>query len=329
MPGRRSRDQIYRRLDVAIEELRQGMGGLPAPADAQAIWTDIWYHEAHNSTALEGNTLVLNQVEVLLREGRAVGDKELREYMEVKGYADAALWVYGQAMDPGTWTDGSLLTLAEVREVHRMALGPVWDVAPHASATGREAPGNLREHDIAPFPGGMTPPPWPDVPAEIRDWLREVGRLRGVDRPIVGLAGVHNAFERIHPFLDGNGRTGRLLLNLLLVRLGYPPAIVYLRDRARYLRALQTADRGDAGPLAELFARSVLDNLYRFVVPAVAGPEGLVPLKAVVDGNLTEGALRVAANRGRLRAQKDANGQWRTTPAWVKEYKATRHRREP
>jgi len=328
VPGRPSRDQIYRRLDEAIEELRQSMGGLPAPAAAQSIWTDIWYREAHNSTALEGNTLVLKQVEVLLREGRAVGDKELREYMEVKGYANAALWVYGQAMEPGAWTDGSLLTLTEVRQVHRMALGPVWDVAPHPNATGRETPGNMREHDIAPFPAGMTPPAWPDVPAAMRDWLREVGRLCGVARPIVGLAAVHNAFERIHPFLDGNGRTGRLLLNLVLVRLGYPPAIVYLRDRARYLRALQTADRGDPGPLAELLARSVLDNLYRFVVPAVAGPDGLVPLKALVDGDLTEGALRVAANRGRLRAQKDADGQWRTTPAWVKEYKATRHRRE-
>ncbi len=83
MPGRPSRDQIYRRLDEAIEELRQGMGGLPAPAEAQGIWTDIWYREAHNSTALEGNTLLLRQVEVLLREGRAVGDKELKEYMEV------------------------------------------------------------------------------------------------------------------------------------------------------------------------------------------------------------------------------------------------------
>ncbi|MEO7118940.1 MAG: Fic family protein, partial [Candidatus Limnocylindrales bacterium] len=242
MPGRPSRDQIYRRLDLAIEELRQGMGGLPTPADARGIWTGIWYSEAHNSTALEGNTLLLKQVEVLLREGRAVGDKELKEYMEVKGYADAALWVYGQAMEPGAWTDGSLLTLTEVREVHRMALGPVWDVAPHPNASVRETPGNMREHDIAPFPGEMTPPAWPDVPAAMRDWLREVGRLRGVARPIVGLAAANNAFERIHPFLDGNGRTGRLLVNLVLVRLGYPPAIVYLRERARYLRALRTAD---------------------------------------------------------------------------------------
>lgn len=62
------------------------------------------------------------------------------------------------------------------------------------------------------------------------------------------------------------------------MRLGYAPAIIYKRDRDRYLRALRVADQGDVGPLAEMVARAVIDNLYRFVVPAVAGPHRLVPL---------------------------------------------------
>ena len=78
---------MYRRLDAQIAELRERMGGLPDPADAAGIWRDIWYEEAHHSTAIEGNTLVLKQVAQLLREGRAVGNKELREYLEVQGYA--------------------------------------------------------------------------------------------------------------------------------------------------------------------------------------------------------------------------------------------------
>lgn len=328
MPGRPSKEQVYRRLDEAIVELRDRLGGLPDPTEAEDIWTAIWYQEAHNSTAIEGNTLLLRQVEVLLRDGRAVGDKELKEYMEVKGYADAARWVYGQALEPGAWSDGSLLTLTEVRQIHKMALGPVWDVAPHPNATGKEAPGSFREHDIAPFPRGMTPPSWTEVTAAMRDWVRGLARLRDVERPIEALAASHSEFERIHPFLDGNGRTGRLLLNLLLVRLAYAPAIIYLRDRARYLHALRAADGGDAGPLGELLARAVLDNLYRFIVPAVAGPKRLVPLTALADRDLTDGALRVAANRGRLRAQKGADGQWRSTRAWVDEYKAKRHQRQ-
>lgn len=329
MAGRPSRRQIYRRLDEAIVELRDRFGGLPDPIEAEDIWTTIWYREAHNSTAIEGNTLVLRQVEVLLRDGRAVGDKELREYLEVTAYGDAARWVYSHALEPGPWTDGSLLTLTEVRHIHEMALEPVWDVAPHPNATEREAPGSFREHEIAPFPGGMTPPLWTAVPAAMRDWTRSVAKLRDLDRPIEGLAAAHGEFERIHPFLDGNGRAGRLLLNLLLIRLGYAPAIIYLRDRTRYLRALRAADAGDPGPLGEMLARAVLDNLYRFVVPAVAGPKRLVPLTALTDKGLSEGALRVAANRGRLRAQKGDDGQWRSTRAWVDEYKSKRHQRQP
>ncbi len=104
MAGRPSRQAIYERLEEAFAELNERMGGLPNPVEAEDIWTTIWYEEAHHSTAIEGNTLVLKQVEVLLAEGRAVGDKELKEYLEVRGYADAAEWVYRQALEPGAWT---------------------------------------------------------------------------------------------------------------------------------------------------------------------------------------------------------------------------------
>lgn len=329
MAGRPSREVIHNRLDEAFAELRERMGGLPNPVEAEDIWKTIWFEEAHHSTAIEGNTLVLKQVERLLADGVAVGDKELKEYMEVRGYATAANWVYSQALEPGDRAHAELLTLSEVREVHSMALGPVWDVAPHPNATDRERPGSFREHDIQPFPGGMTPPSWTDVPAEMRDWVDSINVVLDGPRPLEALAAVHNHFERIHPFLDGNGRTGRLLLNLVLVRLGYAPVIIYKRDRTRYLKALQSAGAGDPGPLGELLARSVMDNLYRFIVPAVAGPKRLVPLAALTTANVTEGSLRVAANRGRLRAQKGADGQWRSTKAWVAEYLASRHKRQP
>ncbi len=324
---RPSREQVYQRLEGVITEVRDRLGGLPEPVEAQGIWTTIWYEEAHHSTAIEGNTLVLKQVETLLAEGRAVGDKELSEYMEVRRYADAAQWVYGQGLASDGWSSGDVLTLTEVRHVHRMAMQPVWDVAPHPASTEREAPGSFREHEIARFPSGMTPPSWVDVPGAIGEWIADVCRIPDAPRPIEALALAHCHFERIHPFLDGNGRTGRLLLNLVLVRLGYPPAIVYKRDRSRYLAALRRADAGDAGALGELIARSVLDNLYRFVVPAIAGPSRLVPLAALATPELTTGALRVAANRGRLRAQHGSDGQWRSTQQWVDEYLGARYRR--
>jgi hypothetical protein len=97
------------------------------------------------------------------------------------------------------------------------------------------------------------------------------------------LARLHDGFEKVHPFIDGNGRTGRLLLNLLLVRLGYPPAIVLKQQRPAYLAALQRADGGDYGPLGEILARAIYDNLNRFIVPSLAGPARMVPLAALAE----------------------------------------------
>ena len=226
--GRPSRVAIYERLRVQIAELRERLGVLPTPVEAKDIWRGIWLEEAHHSTAIERNTL-LRQVQQLLSEGRAVGNKELREYVEVQGYANAADWVYGHGLDPGPWSADEPLTVTDLRYIHELVMRPVWDVAPHRRATDNERPGSFREHDIQPFHAGMKPPPFPQIPALMTTWLEEVHTLRATD-PIAfpeQLARVHVRFEQIHPFLDGNGRAGRLVLNLILVRLGYPPAIIY------------------------------------------------------------------------------------------------------
>lgn len=325
---------MYSRLDGALDELNQRLGGLPSPKEAQTIWDDIWHLEAHNSTALEGNTLVLREVEALLDEGRAIGARTLREYNEVKGYANAARWVYSQALEPDEWHDGKLLCLHEVRRVHHMTMTPVWEVAPDPGATEREGPGSFREHDIQPFSCGMTPPLWPLVPERVESWVAGVCALGdqvlkgGTELPLPEeLARLHNRFERIHPFLDGNGRAGRLLLNLILVRLGYPPVIILKRQRDAYLTAMQRADTDDYGSLGELIARAMYDNLNRFIVPNVAGPARIVPLTALVSKDLSLAALRHAARRGRLDAVQGSDGVWRSSRKAVDRYRKSRHQR--
>lgn len=324
--GRPPRTAIHDRVAREVDELRDRLGGLPSPEEAEEIWKTIWVHEAHNSTAIEGNTLVLQQVEALLAKGETVGGKELKEYLEVKGYANAATWVYQQAQKKTGDPKSPLLTVQEVRHVHREAMSLVWTEAPHPHALPEEGPGSFRRHDIQRFESGLRPPSFTDVHAQVTDWVRDVNRLRSTSGRILELlAELHAGFERVHPFLDGNGRTGRLLMNLVLVRLGYPPAVIQKRERRRYLAALAKADRGDPRPLGELVARAVLDNLMRFVLPAVRGEVKLLPLEALVRKRLSLTALRQAAERGRLRAQRDDRGAWRSSKKWVRDYAESRY----
>lgn len=335
--GRPSRRTVYARLDAAIVELRTRLGGLPSPKESETIWADIWHLEAHHSTALEGNTLVLREVEALLEEGRAVGAKGLKEYLEVRGYADAARWVYGQALEPDDWSSEALITVNELRRIHHMAMTPMWEVEPHPQAAHEEGPGSFRRHDIRPFHGGMIPPPWTEVPAAVTDWVAAVVRLGEAIRSEASLAAplpewlarVHQHFEQVHPFIDGNGRTGRLALNLILVRLGYPPVVIFKRQRPAYLAALQKADRGDDGPLGELIARAMHDNLNRFIVPNLAGSARLVPLTALANRDFTVAALRQAAQRGRLDAVQGPDGIWRSSRKAVQAYQKAKHSRRP
>nr|WP_256215631.1 Fic family protein [Nocardioides psychrotolerans] len=173
--------------------------------------------------------------------------------------------------------------------------------------------------------------PVPDVDHRMTDWVATVNKLRG-DSDVAfpeRLAKAHIDFEKIHPYLDGNGRSSRLLLNLLLVRLGYPPAIVFKNQRTKYLKAMRTADKGDYGPLGGVIARPVTNNLYKFIVPAVNGPARLVPLASLVHekAGLTATALRAAAERGRLRAQQSENGKWQSSKRWVADYQKSKQKR--
>jgi len=313
-------------LERAKAELT-GVGGLPKPEEAKAIWEGIWHEETHHSTAIEGNTMVLNQVKILLDEGRAVGNKELAEYLEIRAYADAAQWIYEHAVDSQDWAGPGLITLTALRHIHRLVVEPVWRLTPPAGARPEEGPGAFRRHDIEPLASGHRPPPWPDVPAQVETWVSHANATLGSDvPPIVHLAKLHGRLEQIHPFLDGNGRTGRLVLNLMLIRSGYPPAIVYKGQRAKYVAALRRFDRhDDALPLAELLARAVKHSIDRFVLPNLAGPLKLVPLGALVTRRLSALALRRAAQRGRLRALRRRD-QWVSTKQWVEEYVASRRR---
>jgi Fic family protein len=333
--GRVSRKAIYARFAGTIESLTR-YGGLPTPDEAKGLWDDFWFLEAHHSTAIEGNTLVLREVKALLRQGRSIGGKKLEEYLEVEGYGKAAKWVYSQARAPKTFIPEGLLSITELRFIHELLLESLWKVAPHKNALPSETPGAFRKHDILPFDAGMTPPPFTDVLPQVLTWVDGVNQFgRDFKNEAVGaaeiplhLAEIHGNFEHIHPFLDGNGRTGRLVLNLILVRLGFPPAIILKSRREQYLKALSQADAANYAPLAAIIAKAVLDNVHRFIVPTLAQNSDLVRLDSLVTKQMNYQALRQAAYRGRLEAKIGDDGYWYSTKKALAKYLGSRYKRK-
>jgi fido (protein-threonine AMPylation protein) len=302
----------------------------------QDIWAGIWTEETHHSTALEGNTLRQRQVQMLLRDGVVSGQTTLKEVLEARAYGNAARWVYEQAHRAAReelFVERPFISEAIVREIHKLVVGPVWPEFPPDGLVRGEEPGAYRLKDHDPLRPGLPALPSSLVRAELAAWAVDVNRtLDRMPHPdgkhiIEDLSGLHASFERIHPFPDGNGRVGRLVLTHLLVRTGYPPAIIEKAERKSYLKALERADGGDCGPLAELLARSVRKGIYRFLIPNLAGTLSVVPLAGLArDDGLTHGALLAAAQRGRLKAEK-VDGIWKSTSQWVDEYMRSRYRR--
>lgn len=323
--GRPSREQVFKSLDQARNDLVI-IGGLPEPTVFQDVWADIWVEETHNSTAIEGNTLRRRQIQLLLEDGVVSGSAhELKEWLEAKAYGEAARFAYHRAFE-GRYDGRGLIAETDIRRIHHITVESVWVHFPPEGLRRDEKPGGYRTGDIEPLRNGLTPPAKSLIPSLVSDWLEEANSDPPEDCHLIEhLAALHANFERIHPFPDGNGRAGRLILSLLLVGHGYPPAIVYKAERKRYLRALQRADEDDPSSLGELLARSVRDGIHRFLVPSLAGPLSVVPLAGLADDDLSQAALVAAAQRERLKANK-YGGNWYSTRKWVDEYKKSRRR---
>ena len=147
--GRPPREAVYERLGIQIGELHYRLGGGRRP---------LWRPRVSAGHLARRGRITRPRLKAILSfssrskrsslRGRAVGNKELSEYLEVRGYADAADWVYGHAIQPDEWTSRGLITgVTELRHLHELTMTPVW-VAPHPQATDREGPGSFREHDI-------------------------------------------------------------------------------------------------------------------------------------------------------------------------------------
>jgi hypothetical protein len=261
------------------------------------------FEEIDASCRQAGAALEPHALRALIERGLALGERPLRDYLIAAGYADAARLVSAaEPPRPGQ----PLLRQDEIVELHARATR----LLPEAR------PGAWRVTTSAALRSGMVPPPFWLVPREIAGFLDRFAHAPLEQRsPMLFVAEAHERFTRIHPFTAGNGRAARLVTNLLLRRLGYPPLSIPGADLARYRAALAHADARDPWPLATFVARRVLAGLNRL---ATAGDTALRPL-AEFGAAYGRDALYKAAQRGRLRTVRKGRALF-STETWVGEY---------
>ncbi len=315
---RPSLETLLSRLDEQVAMFHTDYGGLPRAVEADQILREIWIEDTYHSTGIEGNPLSKREVKRILGEGRASG--RLVDSLEVEGYGRAASWVYQNAPDYHL-EEG--VPLRVIQQVHTLLIGPAWALHPPEDGS---RPGGFRQRGVAIAGSQVKTTPPIAIPGAMQDWI-DRSRGLGDHHPLIHVAEMHAWFERIHPFIDGNGRVGRLLLNFMLIQRGYPPAVLVQTFRSKYLEALARADMNSPRSLTELIARAIESSLNRFLIPRLAGDARLVPLAALAEGSrYTPAYLRTLAVSGRLQAIREGR-LWLSSRAWLRDYRNSRSRR--
>jgi fido (protein-threonine AMPylation protein) len=318
--GRPSLEALLERVDEQVGLFHRDYGGLPRAVEADQILREIWIEDTYHSSALEGNPLSKRQVAQILEEGRATGT--LTDSLEIEGYGKAARWVYAEAP---SYPSAEGVPLAVIQTVHRLLLGPAWALDPPDDGS---MAGSWRKRGMKITGSKVRTTPPIAIDGVIQDWIDQSGEAKPSDGHVLIHAGrMHAWFERIHPFADGNGRTGRLLLNFTLIQRGYPPAVLVLATRKKYLEALARADAGSPRALTELVARAIESSLNKFLIPSLAGDARLVPLAALAEGTeFTADYLRTLVASDRLHAVRDGR-IWLSSRLALEEYRESRSRR--
>lgn len=202
----------------------------------------------YNSNAIEGNTLTLQETAMVL-EGITIDQKPLKDHLEAVGHKDAFLYVQDMV------SNKMPLTEFVIKNIHSLVLMN----KPEDKGVYRRVPVRIM--------GAFTEPVQPYmIEPKITELLAENEKRKVTMNIIERVARFHLEFESIHPFIDGNGRTGRLLMNFELMQNGYPPINVKFTDRKRYYDAFDSYSRNqDAMPMTNLIAEYVAERLEQYL----------------------------------------------------------------
>jgi Fic family protein len=303
---------LNQRLLARIENKKSKLDSLrPLPAaTVNRLKEQFTVEWIYNSNAIEGSTLTLRETQLILETGLTIGGKSLREHFEVTNHKDAIDYVESLAQQ------SELITPFHVRQIHKLVLSQIDD----------ENAGQYRKTEVRIAGAKHFPPESWEIPQRMTEWGDWLKSAEKNTHPVELAARAHHRLVAIHPFVDGNGRTARLVMNLILFRQGYPPAVILRVNRKQYYQVLMQADAGRNDPFVNFVGRTVDHSLTLYLeacMPKAARPshnEQWILLAQAAEGtSYTQEYLSLLARRGRIEAIKRGRN-WYTTRKALKEY---------
>lgn len=206
---------------------------------------DEWYRVelTYTSNAIEGNTLSRLETALVIEKGITIEGKTIKEHLEAINHAQAFEFIKEKLINKKR----EEITENDILDIHRIILGKIDD----------NNAGRYRNVRVRIAGSNVVLPNAAKIPTLMRNfvsWLHSVNN----DHPAKIAASAHYKLVTIHPFIDGNGRTARLFMNLLLMQIGYPPAVIRKEDRKRYLESIEKSQLGES-----------LDDFYHLIYEAV------------------------------------------------------------
>jgi len=285
----------------------------PLPAIAlQKIKEALSVEWTYNSNSIEGNSMTLQETYVILNDGMTVKGKPLREHFEINNHHKALAFLYNLVAQKKQLNTGVILN------IHRFMLNNIEDLY-----TGR-----LRNAGVRIQSANFVPPnarKVPDLLEELIDFIQ----TNPLNLNVIELATIfHHKFVHIHPFFDGNGRTVRLAMNLILLNAGFPPAIILKNDRSKYYTALNIANNGNYSKLMLLMCQALERSLNIYLSALPDNDTDYTAISNVVkepDIPYGQEYVSLLARQGKIDAYKEGRN-WLTTKEAVLTYIKTRQR---
>lgn len=270
----------------------------------------------YNSNAIEGNTLTLKETYLVLSEGITIKGKSLKEHLEAKNHHEALEFIFEQVEHDSQHTISEHL----IRELQSLVIGSI----------DRSIAGTYRDVEVAITVSSHQPPLATEVPGKMTDLIRWFRKEQLKSNPIELAAILHHKLVNIHPFADGNGRTARLLMNIILLQTGYPLVIILKNDRRKYYDTLAQADGGKIDAFITFIARAVERSLDLYLETITKNRSKSAQFVSLGELGkkyyLTQKHLNLLARTGKIVAHKQGR-VWVSSVQAIQQYLDNRERK--